>query len=187
MPSITGGRVVYGRTVQPAQYESKKAEVELTFGVEEGGDLGGFLDETAALAMAKAHEMVGMKSEAKKPAPKAPPQTATATAPQGQKEAAAAKMNAKDKAAPKDEIDLGDTKPAISTGEERIDPDGLDLGPAPLTDKDLLEVVSAKMREINNPKAIKDVREKYVKVPMGIKDIPQDKRAAFIADVKALK
>ena len=28
---ITGGRVVYSRTVQPAQFESKRCEVELSF------------------------------------------------------------------------------------------------------------------------------------------------------------
>ena len=36
MSEITGGSVTYGRTVQPANYESKKAEVTLNFGIEEG-------------------------------------------------------------------------------------------------------------------------------------------------------
>lgn len=38
MPTITGGKVVFSRTVQPADYESKKAEIELTFTVGEDED-----------------------------------------------------------------------------------------------------------------------------------------------------
>ena len=37
-PQITSGRVVYSRTVQPANYESERAEVELAFVVEDGAD-----------------------------------------------------------------------------------------------------------------------------------------------------
>jgi hypothetical protein len=62
---ITGGRVVYSRTVQPAQYESKRGEVELTFVLAEGEDLGAALDEVADLVKAKALDMVGLKSPRK--------------------------------------------------------------------------------------------------------------------------
>ena len=37
-PQVTSGRVVYSRTVQPANYESERAEVELAFVVEDGAD-----------------------------------------------------------------------------------------------------------------------------------------------------
>ena len=59
---ITGGRVVYSRTVQPVQFESKKAEVELSFVLAEGEKLGDALDEVADLAKAQALGMVGLKS-----------------------------------------------------------------------------------------------------------------------------
>ncbi|MDP2659127.1 MAG: hypothetical protein Q8R28_00145, partial [Dehalococcoidia bacterium] len=39
-PQVTSGRVVYSRTVQPASYESERAEVELAFVVEDGADAG---------------------------------------------------------------------------------------------------------------------------------------------------
>jgi hypothetical protein len=62
MVQITQGKVIYSRTIQPAQYESKKAEVELTFVLAEGEDLGNALDETAEIVKAKALEMVGIKT-----------------------------------------------------------------------------------------------------------------------------
>ena len=42
---ITSGRVVFSRTVQPAQYESKKAEVELSFVLAEGEELKDTIEE----------------------------------------------------------------------------------------------------------------------------------------------
>lgn len=38
LPSITGGRVAFSRTVQPAQCESARAEAEFSFVLEEGED-----------------------------------------------------------------------------------------------------------------------------------------------------
>lgn len=61
MAQITQGRVAYSRTVQPAQYESAKGEAELTFVLDEGGDLGTMFDDTAAMVKAKALELVGIK------------------------------------------------------------------------------------------------------------------------------
>ncbi len=55
---ITSGRVVYSRTVQPAQYESKRAEIELTFVLAEGEKLGDALDKTAELAKTKCLDLV---------------------------------------------------------------------------------------------------------------------------------
>ena len=57
---ISSGRVVYLRSVQPAQYETKKAEVELTFSLAEGEELGDHLNYVSSLAMARAHQMVGI-------------------------------------------------------------------------------------------------------------------------------
>ena len=129
------------------------------------------------------------------------------------KEQAAAKLNAKDvaakakaakaleaieaklaKKADKAE-DPFDTKAAISTGEPRVSPDATAdvdalLGDTPavaLTPKDCKDAVVKKMAAINNPKAIKEVINKYVTVPQTITDIPVDKRAAFVAEIAALK
>ena len=56
---ITGGRVVFSRTVQPAQYESKRAEVELSFVLAEGEALGEALDEVSKICKAEVLQMVG--------------------------------------------------------------------------------------------------------------------------------
>ncbi len=62
MVQITGGRVLYSRTVQPAQYETKRAEVEVAFVLAEGEDLGENLDEAASIVKKKALQMVGIKA-----------------------------------------------------------------------------------------------------------------------------
>lgn len=59
MPQITGGRVVFSRTVQPAQYESKRAEVELTFVLAEGEDLNGTLNDVSLKAKNQVLDILG--------------------------------------------------------------------------------------------------------------------------------
>jgi hypothetical protein len=59
---IISGRVVFARTVQPAQYESKKAEVELNFVLAEGEELDATIDIVAGHAMDTVLAMVGLKT-----------------------------------------------------------------------------------------------------------------------------
>jgi hypothetical protein len=61
---ITSGRVVYSRTVQPAQFESKRAEVELSFVLSEKEELGDALISVGKLAQRQALEMVGLNMPA---------------------------------------------------------------------------------------------------------------------------
>lgn len=72
MTQITGGRVTYGRTVQPAQYESKKMEAELTFAISEGDGFEETFAHAAFLAIDKVHEVLGLAR------PKAPEKPTTA-------------------------------------------------------------------------------------------------------------
>lgn len=204
---ITGGSVTYGRTVQPAQYESKKAEVTITFAVEDGASddaVEAIKTKAATMAQATALELVGMTAEAK---PATAKRTTTKPAaeepPKGDgKEAAAARMNAADKkkkaeaAKPKDE-----PKPEISKNPEdrkdpaqTTDPDDLydDLlgepekptGAKEYSDKDLTDTVSRVNGVIKDPGKIKAVRAKYT--TGAIATIAKDKRAAFIAEIEAL-
>jgi len=202
MQQITSGRVVYGRTVQPAQYESKKAEVELTFAVEEGADgavVDAFMRDTAKKAQTLCLEMVGLKpavTPSVVPLVVAPPAAAT-------KEASAASMNAKEtakkpgrpkKEAPPvepDPLDLSEAQ--ISTGNERVDPeqadpDGLTLDAGteqPPTDTELQEAVQKKNAAIKNPAAIKALRSKYTD-GISINNIPPEKRRDFLKELAAL-
>lgn len=63
---VTSGRVVYSRTVQPAQYESERAEVELAFIVEDGRSVEDAVD--AAMAAAKARVLASIGAGAKRAA-----------------------------------------------------------------------------------------------------------------------
>ena len=65
MGQITGGSVTFGRTVQPAQYESKKAEVTMTFVCAEDDTPAMWeemLNGASAMARDKALELVGVKA-----------------------------------------------------------------------------------------------------------------------------
>jgi hypothetical protein len=195
--------------VQPAQYESKKAEVTITFACAEDDkpeDAHAMLDGASAMAKAKALEMLGLKA-VEAPAPAA-----------GKRESAAAPLGEvpakpeRAKPGPKPKTPEPAPKPAVSTDAETVDltetrdkaaesaneaaeasaadADADLLGPAPaqpITDKDLMDAVTKKMAEINDPKALKEVRGKFVQAPLGFKDIPQEKRAECIAAIKALQ
>jgi hypothetical protein len=58
MSEITGGKVGYARTVQPAPYESKKAEVELSFLLEEGENVDDAIEEVSAICKEHVVKMV---------------------------------------------------------------------------------------------------------------------------------
>jgi hypothetical protein len=73
---ITGGKISYGLTRSRKQYESDRADVEVSFTVAEGDSEGPILDKSVASAMRRVHEILGL------PLPKfLEPQTAAAAAP----------------------------------------------------------------------------------------------------------
>lgn len=209
MAQITGGKVNFARSVQPAQYETKKAEVELSFTFAENEPLGEFLDTVANLAQDKALEMVGLKksAEAKPASAKAtkakPPSDAElldASEKQKAKEAYAAKQRVgEDLEAAKAKAEAANTakQPALDdlslpVAETKTDPDADLLGPEQrdtyevISDEELLGAVTRKNQEIKNPKAIHAIREKYVKLPKGLRDIEQKDRPAFLKELNAL-
>jgi hypothetical protein len=61
MTEITGGKVGYRRTVQPAPYESKTAECELSFSVEEGEDPETVAADVLAACRAAVEEILGLR------------------------------------------------------------------------------------------------------------------------------
>jgi hypothetical protein len=61
MPQYTGGKVSFSRTVQPVQYESKKAEVEISFIPDDGEDVEAALEEAGRLVVNRTLAMVGLK------------------------------------------------------------------------------------------------------------------------------
>lgn len=57
---ITGGKVSFGLTVCPKQYESKRVDVEFSFTVKEDDTYEAIFDRACVAAMKKAGEMVGL-------------------------------------------------------------------------------------------------------------------------------
>lgn len=62
---ITGGKVTFGLTVCPKQYESKRTDVELSFSVSEGDDYQKIFDKACNAAMIRCREMVGLQAPTK--------------------------------------------------------------------------------------------------------------------------
>jgi hypothetical protein len=204
MVQITAGKVIFARSVQPAQYETKKAEVELSFSLAEGEELGAWLDDVAAKAQAKALEMVGLKpAQEAKPAAtkKAEVKPPTDDEKQKAKEAFAAKQRVgEDIAAAKtlaeksntaktaiDGLDIASLQPGSPAPSLDPDADLLADVPKEVTDQDLVAAVTRKNQELKDPKKIHALRETFVKLPKGLRDIPAADRPRFLAELEALK
>ena len=194
-PQITGGRVVFSRSVQPAQYESKKAEVEITFAVPEGAVLGDFLDKAGAMAQDKALELVGLKKgpQVAQPAQE-PTKTAPTATPVEPKPAGRTKADLEAEATAKAGGKPAVTMPAISTGEERTDPaqaadewGAEELVAEAVSDAAMKDACSKRNQVIKKPQAIKALIAEYVAFPKGCADIAQADRPAFLKKLAELK
>ncbi len=86
---VTNGKVLFSRKVKPADYEGAECAVELSFLIEEGDDPAVVTNTVARMAQEQALERLGRKT-----------QVAPATPLVGNKEAAAANLNAADKSKP---------------------------------------------------------------------------------------
>lgn len=152
MAQVTGGKIFYSQTRQAAQFEPKKAEVELSFVVGEGESYEQIAKVAEDFAIAKVQEMIGAKAA---PAPKtvqaAPPKPAVDAAPKASKDvdttpvagkeayAAAQKASvpAAGKKTPPKAAAKVEEKPQISTQpENRADPD--DMSDVATSDDDIL-------------------------------------------------
>lgn len=58
---LTGGRIAYSRTKQPAPYESVKGEAELYFTLDEKEDIDAAMDEVGAICKEHALALVSTK------------------------------------------------------------------------------------------------------------------------------
>lgn len=212
---ITGGKVTFGRTVQPAQYETKRAEVEIFFSIPEGAsaDVGqDMLTQAATMAKSKALEMVGLK-EATAPAPAPAPEKTPEKAPEKAKvktkadlenelkwKLAAAEKAKEAETAKADAAAIVDEaeKPQISTSpEDRKDPEQVDdasvmddslftAEATQVSDADLRSHIMKVNEKLKNGPAIRGLIGKYVKPGQGATEIPMEKRAAFLVELDAL-
>lgn len=206
---ITGGTIVFARVIQPAQYESKKAEVTLTFALSEGEQIGDYLDQVGSMAQNKALEMVGLKPATTSANPK--PETAQAGSAEKPVEPRKPRANANKAANTKkddeipgtaqtappatsantsaktDDLPAADPKPNISTGEARVAPGDVDpdlVAPTTISDETLVKFVStvaAKYKDGSGFDKIRDFRDTFPgSTKVQVRQIPQELRKAFV-------
>ena len=72
---IIGGKVTYGLTVCPKQYESKRADVELTFSVGEGDSYETIFDRASRAVINRARVLCDLPELGKKTPPTEVPKT----------------------------------------------------------------------------------------------------------------
>jgi hypothetical protein len=214
MTQITGGKISFGRTVSPQQYESKRADAEFTFAVTEGGAHEEIAIKAAMLAYGKVHELLGLKTEI----------VANVTHIAGEKETKAAPATSAGAIAAAALTVFGTTAPAAEPEKRRgrppkqppvVEPDpaaleeagepaktnGADPGAAPaeawaaddepmeITDARLLEAVTKRNGVINNGRAIKALIRTYNDDVPGsrLDQIPQTKRVGFLVELEKLQ
>ena len=192
MAHISGGEVTYGRTVKTGDYENKRVDVKLTFGVDDGEDVETILTKVSITAVRKAHEMLGISVPAAATAAVAPKSAATtAKATEAAAAVTAVEKTQKPAKAPKPAAETVEEPAQISTGAERVDPaqvaDELDEV-APITDAQLADAAKTKNASLKDPVRIKALRDKYAgKTPSILSEIPQEKRAEFLAELKKMQ
>lgn len=215
MTAITSGRIVYSRTVKTGDYENKKFEIEYCFNVDDGQDAGALTDQVGGMCVEKCHIMLGLakaKSAADtktitgvesggkeaaaaamnaKDKPKAEIE-AEETPP---KRKAGRPPNTTKKTTEADELDAPTPQTKEQTKVE-VDEDFDTPSDAPeITDVDLTTAASRKNAELAKthagaaPAMIRGLRDKFFADPTGktLRDIPQDKRKAFLEQLEALK
>jgi predicted flap endonuclease-1-like 5' DNA nuclease len=184
---ITSGRISHGRTVNLGEFNSKKAEVELSFNIADGEDHDAVIEHVTNVT--HAHLARILKGE-----PTAGV-TETAASAEAKKKKAATRMP---KTADAEDPALADTaeqNTAAAKIEEADDlEDLLGTGPSPakeITDRGLMDAVQKCQATNKNAPAIKKaLNECGVKTPPGrVIDLPQDKRQKYIdllAQIKPL-
>lgn len=260
MTQITGGKVVFSRKVQMAQYEPKEALAEIQFSVSEGGDHQAILNLASATAVGQVERMLtgkGLTVEvvvtpggvtgggSAQPLP--PVTTPAEDAGRRRGPGRPAKVAAAPDAGPTTEVrgtdplpltpeqkpadllgvgtaqtpaasstsppsdanllGVGTTPasapassaetappataptsaPANATGPATVLDDSLfSAAPAVVTDKELMEAITAKNGTLQNPPKIRELIGRYVVAPGQAREITPDKRGAFLAELAAL-
>lgn len=212
---ITGGYILYSEQAQPGTFGSPKGEARFDFGVEQDADYTEIAQKAAREAHNYVRRLIGRKvSEpvvTAAPAPASPPTpeaTAVATVPAGTKEAAAAAMNAADAkpAKPKrqkppaaetveDPAQGSTPAPAATQAPATSDEWAEDATPAKtavaVTDQELTDATSRKYKALGAGDATSEKIRALTKTfhggpPKQLRDIPQERRADYLAKLEAL-
>lgn len=188
---ITNGVVIYERTVRPADFESKKASVSLSFTVaEDGSDPAAVTATVMQMAMAEVHSRLGIKP----PAPvQAPVEVVPAPEPVKKRAKAPppAEVPAVDPTAivePASVIEAAPTAVAVDDPAAIGEPEPEEAPPVVITDKDVRAAVERAVTEgkVGNKAVIGLITEFTGSPGMSMTTIEQAKRGAFMARLKLL-
>jgi hypothetical protein len=205
MTKIIGGTVSYedGRKHTPnpdGTYPiQRKVRVELTFETDADISSPDEIEGLIAGDIAKAEVtrlLDGKAAEAT--APQAPAATAAKPKAKAKAKPAAATPTAPPSGGPSDDdLGLGDTAPVVADAEDLSEfdlpastEDAADDGPKEVTDADLNSAVTTKNAELKDAPKIRDLIGTYNTDPtkaFRLADIPQEKRAEFLAKLSKLK
>jgi hypothetical protein len=207
---ITGGTVSYERRVKTGEFEWKQFTSILNFTSDKGEDPEAALHAASRIAVNHTHQMVGLlkaapgevkttsaggdaakaafadKAAGKTPAPAAPKKGAAKPPAAGKKAAAPTGQSISEgDGEPFDPL-ADDTPPAQTLPDDDI----TDLlGEAePVTDAQLNQAAVAKATQTKNGGAIRQLGAKFGggPAPKTLRDIPQEKRNAFLEELKKL-
>ncbi len=207
---ITNGKIIYSRTVRPADYEGKTGTVELSFTLDEGEDYKAAMAEVSLAAKERALAMVDIAPKRATDMPKSDDLGGGSKGPS--KEVAAAALNAADekaakaaakaaKAAEAAEAAATAAKAAEATKTITAQVDD-DLGEfnedaaesqPEITDAELSTAMNKKVAELKPkhagaaPKLIKELINTFVEPPKKSHDIPQAQRSLFLKKLAELK
>jgi len=180
---ITNGTIKYGRTVKTGDFESKCADVELSFNVAEGEDPDAVIANVESMTRNHIHSMLGVAEDRVVADPAAVKAKRAARMPR-----AAASESVEDPAS------VNEPAAAQNAQAAKANEDDLDdlYGEAPakeITDKDLNDATQKVQAATKNMSAIrKAINDAGVKSPPGrLIGIAQDKRAAYLAAIATIK
>lgn len=182
MAQITAGRVVYGRKIVPAQYESKDAQVEIAFTIADGEELGDTLDRAAVIAQKKVLQLLGLASSATS----ANPLSSDAVAKE------VVKTEAPDHFKPI--VEVGSEKKARAPRKPKETPPAPveevweDEAPAPITDAQLMDALrECAVSTKNNGEIRRLVDEAGGQKATRVVSIPEEKRVWLLEQLKQVK
>ena len=194
-PQITGGEFSYMRRVKTGDYEHAEAKALLNFSTPEGSDYRAVFDEATNASVSQVLKVLGLSlrpmeiAVAEKPARAATKTTKKAADPS---EVAAVVDPSPTSAGPTDPASVESVQPA--TGADTLVIAAAQADPAsvedwtvpeqPVTDTALLEAINQRNSVLMKPVAIRALIHDYVKPGQGAKDIPMDKRRAFLDRLK---
>lgn len=200
MSQITGGHVLYGRTVKVADYENKRAEVQFDFVVSEGESHAQVAATAAISATTMAHKILGLAMPAEQQDPgargSAPAgETSSAAAPEAPKRGRPAKAQ-QEPQPPVAATHPASPEPSAQTGDKpKPDPLNMDdefsvAAEKEVTDAELNHACQKARLDLGgDAKAIRELLSGFNPndgAPFSLRQLPKARRGEFMAALVAL-